>query len=80
MDIAFVVNAQTGASMSPQPVQFLRIPVPGELVFAAPNMYSVVRVVHSWSNGPNPVAAVHLTPAQPHAASASTLAGHVNPF
>lgn len=35
MDMAVVVNAQTGAQMSP-PVQFVRIPVPGEFISAPP--------------------------------------------
>jgi hypothetical protein len=78
MDSVFVVNAQTGQQMGP-PAQFLRVPGPGELIWAPPNMYSVVRVVHSWMNGPNPVAAVHVAPAQSHPTTAA-MAGHVSPF
>lgn len=78
MDTAIVVNAQTGQQISP-PVQFVRIPVEGEFISAPPNMFTVVRVVHGWMNGPNAVAAVHVAPAQSHPANA-TIAGHVSPF
>jgi hypothetical protein len=78
MDTAFIVDAQTGAQMGP-PVQFLRIPVPGELISAPPKMYTVVRVMHGWMNGPNPVAAVHVALAQGHPTGAA-MAGHVSPF
>lgn len=80
MDNAYIVNAQTGQQMG-RPVQFLRIPAVGELIWAPPQMYSVVRIVHGWLGGPSPapVAAVHVAPATNLQANAATTR-QVSPF
>ena len=77
MDFALVVNAVTGQLMSPRPVQFVRIPVPGELVSVPPNALNVVRVVHGWL-GPNPTVWLHVSGGGALSGPAKT--GHTSPF
>lgn len=78
MDNALIINAHSGQRLSP-PVQFQRIPMAGEFIWAPPRMFSVVRVVHGWANGPNPMASVHVELAPNHR-TAGTTAGHISPF
>jgi hypothetical protein len=77
MDSAFVRNAATGAPLAPGPLQFVRLPEVGELIWAPPNFWSVVQVVHAW-NGPNsPVTELRVTPGTSQLSASPT---HVAPF
>ena len=77
MESAFVRNASTHQLLKQQAVEFVRVPVVGEVIAAPPQMWSVVRVVHGW-NGPNgAVLEVWVTPAAPLTAPTPD---HVSPF
>jgi hypothetical protein len=62
MDSAYVRNETSGVLLSPNPVAFVRLPIAGDLLYAPPGAWAVVRLIHGW-NGPTPVAEVRVTQA-----------------
>ncbi len=54
MENAYVRNADNGMLLSPSPVAFVRVPMPGELIFAQPQYFAVIQTIHGWDNLRNP--------------------------
>jgi hypothetical protein len=75
MDSAYVRNEVTQALLSPQQIPFIRLPVAGDVIYAPPTAWSVVRVIHGWS-GAVPVAEVHVTAAPALAAAPNMQTSH----
>jgi len=55
MESAFIRNVANGALIAPQPLQFIRVPVPGEYVQLSNLAWSVIAVVHGWRNPTAPI-------------------------
>ena len=63
MDVAYVRYAVGLDFLSAQPIQFVRIPCAGELIFLPPTLYRVSDVVHFWDEQGRPVVELRVAPA-----------------
>ena len=62
MDAAIIRDASNGRILSTKPLMFFRLPERGELVLNRQSLWTVVRVIHGWSQNDVPIAWVDVSP------------------
>lgn len=60
MEAAFVRNLKSGQLFSTSPLQFIRVPIPGEAVQLGNVVWVVNSVVHAWRSPTDPICEIRV--------------------